>query len=930
MPDFNSLPYFNKLPASSARTAIIGGSFGIFAGMVDLLGWAFDIPRLTDWTNEGISMFPNAALCGMFVGMAIIFTAIADVPWKITTARVFAVLSVLLAGLVLSQHISGINLGIDTLVFERDWGQAAAAAPMRMGVPASTSYLLLGVATVLVSMKDRGRRMATWLAVATSMIAMLSITGYWFGANQLFGIAKFTGIALLTSSVIAALSIAMIALVPEHGFGATLRRKDAGGQLFRRLLVPIIVVPLILGWLRILGQNADFYDLSFGTALRTLIEISLFVAIIWWTANSISWHEKTAQSAESRLAAIIESSEDAIIGTSLDGTISTWNAGAEKMFGYSAAEAIEHPVTMLLPLNRIDEETDILARIKRGEPVAHFETIRVRKDGERISVSLTVSPIKDSGGEIVGASKIARDITSRKRDEERLRAVVEATPECVKIVALDGSLEFMNHAGLCMIEGNSEPSIQGASVYDLIAPEHREDWIERHQRICAGERLSWEFEIIGLKGTRRWMETHAVPLPLPDGRTAQLAVSREITARKQFEQEREKLLESERRARGEAERASQLKDEFLATLSHELRTPLNAIVGWSQILDRDSDQEELREGLDAIQRNAFAQARLIEDLLDMSRIISGKVRLDVQSVDLASVIAAAVDSVRPAADAKGIILRKVIDPHAGNVSGDPTRLQQVVWNLLSNSIKFTPKAGKIDVILERVNSHLELTVHDTGIGIALEHLPVIFERFRQVDSSTTRSYGGLGIGLSIVKQLIELHGGSVRAKSAGEGQGSTFVISLPLSPIRGEEDREHPRSGKMADFKTAQVNLAGVKVLVVDDEPDARALVKRVLMQCGAEVSTAGCAAEGLAQLREFSPDVVVSDIGMPGTDGYQFIREVRSLDASEGGKTPAIALTAFARSEDRMRAMMAGYQVHVAKPIEPQELAVTVHSLCR
>ena len=488
----------------------------------------------------------------------------------------------------------------------------------------------------------------------------------------------------------------------------------------------------------------------------------------------------------------------------------------------------------------------------------------------------------------------------------------------------------MNHAGLGMIEAEPDQSVEGACVFDLIAPEHRQAWVDQHNRVCAGERVSWEYEIVGLKGTRRWMETHAVPLPLPDGRVGQLAVTRDVTARKQFEQEREMLLQSERAARSDAERASQLKDEFLATLSHELRTPLNAIVGWSQILSVDSDREELEEGLETVRRNAFAQTRLIEDLLDLSRIISGKVRLDVQSVDLPKVIEEALDSVRPAAEAKGIRLRRVIDPLAGNISGDPMRLQQVVWNLLTNAIKFTPKEGKVDVILERVNSHLEITVHDSGIGIDPEFLPVIFERFRQVDSSTTRSFGGLGIGLSIVKQLVELHGGSIRVKSAGVGQGSTFMIALPLAPIRHNGVRDHPATVQPAKMDFPQMDLAGVKVLVVDDESDARALVKRVLTQCGAEVQTAGSAAEGLDAIRSFRPHVLVSDIGMPGTDGYQFIRSVRSLAPDDGGKIPAVALTAFARSEDRVNTMLAGYQVHVTKPIEPQELAVTVHSLSR
>jgi PAS domain S-box-containing protein len=393
--------------------------------------------------------------------------------------------------------------------------------------------------------------------------------------------------------------------------------------------------------------------------------------------------------------------------------------------------------------------------------------------------------------------------------------------------------------------------------------------------------------------------------------------------------ERERLLEAERAARAEAERVSLMKDEFLATLSHELRTPLNAILGWSQLIAMgDMDDDELRQGVETIERNARAQTQLIEDLLDMSRIISGKVRLDVQRVDLAGVVDAAVDSVQPSADVKGIRLRKIVDPLAGPVSGDPTRLQQVVWNLLSNAVKFTPKNGTIDVLLERVNSHLEITVHDSGAGIKPEFLPLVFERFRQADSSTTRNHGGLGLGLSIVKQLVELHGGTIRAKSAGENQGATFIVALPVAAVRNEGDREHPSAYKAPVVDCDELHLEGLKVLVVDDELDARNLIKRVLKECRAEVTLAAGADEGLAAIKAVRPHVIISDVGMPGKDGYQFIRDVRSLMASEGGHTPAIALTAFARSEDRTRAMLAGYQVHMAKPIEPHELLATVASL--
>jgi PAS domain S-box-containing protein len=391
--------------------------------------------------------------------------------------------------------------------------------------------------------------------------------------------------------------------------------------------------------------------------------------------------------------------------------------------------------------------------------------------------------------------------------------------------------------------------------------------------------------------------------------------------------EREALLDSERAARAEAQRVSVMKDEFLANLSHELRTPLNAILGWSQLLATGRATEaDFKQGMETIQRNAREQARLIDDLLDISRIVSGKVRLDVQETDLSVVVQQALTTAQPTADAKGIRLRQIIDPSVATVSGDPSRLQQIVWNLLSNAVKFTPKGGKVDVILQRVNSHVEITVTDSGIGIGPEFLPYLFERFRQADSSTTRAHGGLGLGLSIVKQLVELHGGTVEAVSRGENQGATFVVSLPLVPVRSEAIRQHPTGPPPVAVLPDAVDLSGVQILIVDDEPDARELIKHVLIHHGADVRVAASALQALELLKAHRPDLLISDIGMPQIDGYEFIRRVRQLPL-DGTKLPAIALTAFARSIDRTKAMMAGYQMHMAKPIEPQELVATVAS---
>jgi signal transduction histidine kinase len=422
---------------------------------------------------------------------------------------------------------------------------------------------------------------------------------------------------------------------------------------------------------------------------------------------------------------------------------------------------------------------------------------------------------------------------------------------------------------------------------------------------------------------------------LVGGIAAQAAIAidnaRLYEQQKRAAEERARLFEAEQAARVEVERVSLMKDEFLATLSHELRTPLNAVLGWSDLLlARVSEDQELRRGLDTIARNARAQSQLIDDLLDMNRIVSGKIRLDVQRLDLAAIVEAALESVGPSITAKELKVRSTIDPHAGPVFGDPNRLQQVVWNLLSNAVKFTPRAGKLDVLLQRVNSHVEITVMDSGIGISADFLPHLFERFSQADASTTRKFGGLGLGLAIVKQLVELHGGSIRAESPGEGQGATFVVALPLRAVRGFEQpaREHPTTPLPTGPTAPAELLSGLTILVVDDEPDARDLLQAVLRGASAEVYLAATADEALRLLKQRRFSAIVSDVGMPQIDGYAFMREVRELPPAEGGRTPAIALTAFARSEDRTRAMLVGYQVHLSKPIEPRELVATLMSL--
>jgi PAS domain S-box-containing protein len=521
--------------------------------------------------------------------------------------------------------------------------------------------------------------------------------------------------------------------------------------------------------------------------------------------------------------------------------------------------------------------------------------------------------------------------------ERRFRDMADTAPAMLWVTEPDGRCTFLSR-GWYEFTGQTEEQGLGFGWADTAHPDDRA--AARDAVVAATAARSAyavDFRLLRADGEYRWVIDAGRPRFGPGGEFQGFIGSViDITERKLAEEDRNRLLDSERAARAEAERASRMKDEFLATLSHELRTPLNAILGWSQILSTgDQRRDDVREGLATIERNARAQTQIIEDLLDMSRIISGKVRLDVQRLDLAAVVQAAIDTVRPAAEAKGVRIQAVLDPLAGPVGGDPNRLQQVFWNLLNNAVKFTPRDGRVQVLLERVNSHLEVSVIDTGEGIRPEFLPFVFDRFRQADASTTRRHGGLGLGLAIVRQLVELHGGTVRATSAGEGHGSTFTVAIPLAVIHAahepetEAGRRHPQaSAGPTPTPDLYVQLTGVRVLVVDDEPDARTLLRRLLEDCHAEVALAHSAKDALDQFVADPPDVLVSDIGMPGEDGYSLIRSVRALPSVKGGNVPALALTAYARSEDRTRSVLAGFQMHMSKPVEPAELIAMVASL--
>ncbi len=540
---------------------------------------------------------------------------------------------------------------------------------------------------------------------------------------------------------------------------------------------------------------------------------------------------------------------------------------------------------------------------------------------------------------------LRRQITERERaqeaarqSEERFRQLADSMPQIVWAARPDGVVDYYNerwhdYTGVAANAMGDAGWEQVVHADDL--PRTRETW---GRAVRTGEPYEIEYRFKRRSdGAYRWQLGRALPIKDATGSIVRwFGTATDVDDYKRLENDRQRLLESERAARAEAERISQMKDEFLATLSHELRTPLNAIYGWVQVLRGGAaDPADVDAGLATIERNARSQKQIIDDLLDMSAIIAGKVRMDVQRVDLASVIEAVLATVRPAADAKGLRLLPVLDPHARPVSGDPNRLQQIFWNLLTNAVKFTPRNGRVQVRLECVDSRMEVRVTDSGGGISPEFLPHVFDRFRQEDASTSRRHGGLGLGLAITKQLVELHGGTVRAESGGADQGATFIVSLPIPailPDAGTPDGERADAAPATDapfrsYLDGEFDLTGLKVLVVDDEADARALVQRVLQTCGVVVRTAPSGEEAAADIVANPPDLLVSDIGMPGMDGYELIRRVRQL-GPEVGKTPALALTAYARSEDRAKAIRAGFQMHIAKPVEAAELLTMVAML--
>jgi PAS domain S-box-containing protein len=700
---------------------------------------------------------------------------------------------------------------------------------------------------------------------------------------------------------------------------------------------------------------------------------------------------KRAEEAMRFQAHMLDTVEQAVIATDLNGGIIYWNHFAEKLYGWPAVEVLGRNIIEITPSDTShDQAAEIMSDLRKGRSWSGEMVVR-RKDGTTFPVLITDSPIYDDSGNPVGVVGVSINITERKKAEEALhaaeqRAITEYESLLQRLVPLaqalgtardlltifrallDFTRASMPCIGIFIALYDDKRKVRtaayawgdGAEVDVMNLPPMSISTDGPNSRaVKTGEIIITDDYLAATRGHPRvkvgvdngLMPQSSMVAPMAvmgrivgtiDVQSYDLAAytKEHVTAMRMAANlaavaiENVRLFELESSARANAEASNRLKDEFLATLSHELRTPLTAVLGWLSLLRSGRLDEETRaKALETIERNANAQAQLIEDILDVSRVITGKLRLDVHPFDLEQVIDAAIASVHPAAEAKQIRIETLIDRDASIIWGDATRLQQVIWNLLSNAVKFTPKDGRITVRLMRANSHTQIMVSDTGQGIKTEFLPFVFDRFRQADSTSTRTHSGLGLGLAIVRHLVEMHGGSVRAESEGEGRGATFTIDLPVRAVRPETEAEVVAYKSPAGAATqgdGRLQLQGIKVLVVDNEEDARELVRQALEQCGAEVTTASSTAEALTALKHLKPDVLVSDIGMPGEDGFDLIRKVRAEEGDDCARLPAVALTAYVGEEDRRMAISAGYQQHLAKPVELEKLTTLIADLAR
>lgn len=952
-------------------------AISILIGCLVLAGWIWDIPTLK-------SIFPGLATMKVSTACAFVLSGVSL--WLLQKQQAdqlrhrIGQLCAFVVGIIgclrFSNYIFQWHLDIGRLLFSHLPAAFTTSELNQMAPNTALSFILISLALILLGEKTLKRYwIAQLLTLTAAFVSLLALIGYTYEVKSFYQIPLYSGMALHTALTFSILCLGILLLHPEQGLMKIVMSNSTAGFIARRLLLAAMIIPSIAGFLVVQGYRAGLYRTEFGISLLVITNIIVFVVWIWQNAQTLDKldHrrqkvEEELQEALSTLESLIQASPLAIISFDGDAKLKLWSPAAEHIFGWKAQEVLgrfipfvpEHKQKEFHRWHQLKLKSNLLTGVE-----AHCH----KKDGSPIDVAIWGAPLRDGKGNINSTMAIIADITERKRTQEQLQetlatlqALIQACPLGITVFSLDdGKVKMWNPAAE-KIFGWSEQEVLGHFL-PSVAADQQQEFLDNLNFIRQGKTLTGrETRRQKKDGSLIDIGIWAAPLQDAQGNVNCMSIVADISDRKRLEEERTRLLTSEQAARADAEAANRMKDEFLATLSHELRTPMNAISGWTHLLrTRKFNEATIARALETIDRNSHSLSQLIEDVLDVSRIVRGKLCLNMRPVDLICVVEAAIDTVIPAATLKEIQIESFFADAVGQVLGDGNRLQQVIWNLLSNAVKFTPKGGRVEVRVSVVEEsggdeelgrqgglynfqhpapnsqhptpnspYIQIQVRDTGKGIKREFLPYVFERFRQENNTTTRSYGGLGLGLAIVRHLVELHGGTVAADSLGEGQGATFSVQLPLVSTFTETSNQSLVSSGVEDkvLLDSLPALDGLKVLVVDDEADARDLVATMLSQYGVEATTATCASEGFEALQRLKPDVLVSDIGMPGENGYALIRKIRTLDVQQGGQIPAIALTAYARAEDRDNAIAAGFQQHISKPINPVELAVVVANL--
>jgi PAS domain S-box-containing protein len=921
--------------------------YALLASAITLLGWILRIQRLTDWVGSGITMFVNPAIAAGCAGAAL---------WLLVSgyrraAALLAVVVGLIGGATLIEHLTGLNLHIDTLLVRHPWENIAAAAPGRMGPPASLSFLLIGSGLFLLArprpaIQATARRFGVALGLMTGCISLVSLVGYVYGVHQMYTLPRLTGIAMQTATVVFAIALGMVAAAPERQPMRTFMDTSHAVLLARRVLVLIIGVPLLLGALRISGQRAGWYDDAFGTALRTVVEIILLGGMLWAATAMLSSHERSLRQSEERLRSVLENSLDAAYRRDiLAGRYDYLSPATSQVMGVSADWMRELPLDALLERIHPDDRDGFRDTITRGtgERQGRVEYRFRGDDGVYRWLADQFTVQVDAQGTPCYYSGIVRDVTERRRAEESVRASAEFMRRVldnlfafVGVCTPDGTLIEANRAPL-QAAGIAPEEVLGKKFWDCFwwnhsagVQEQLRDAIERANR---GEVVRYDVPVRMAGDTRMWIDFQIAPLRDREGKITHLIPSAmDITARVQ--------------ARQAAEAASRAKDQLLAVVSHELRTPLNPILAITSYLESPAGSAnltpELKQDVDTIRRNVEQEARLVDDLLNLTRLGQGKLLLHYEALDMHRLLERLSRQTEAALKDLDISLRLQLDASTHHLWADPSRLEQVIVNLLDNAQKFTGAGGVITVSTATLPSgRLRIQITDTGLGIDADVLPRLFAPFEQGEKTVTRRYGGLGLGLVIAKGIVDLHGGTIAVASEGRDRGTTVTLefdALVTPPAMPEEARtvmaaapagassDSPREAVAsgAGNDPAAVNHEGChRILLVEDHVDTLKVMSRLLRGLKYDIATASTVAEACALIECESFDLLLSDIGLPDGSGLDVMRNWQQRTAR-----PGVALSGFGEDEDIRRSLDAGFVEHLVKPVNFQVLKKTIHRL--